>query len=332
MKNSKTNKLLSVLLAVLMVVSMFPVTAFAVNGVTWTKVDFADITADDTVMITMTNPHGVTYALPSNVSAKNPADVVTVEGNSIVTASADYGWKISAVDGGYTISSATGYLNSIDNNNGVRVDATKGVWNLDGNYLRTSDGTNNRWLGVYDNNNGDYSVSANWRAYKNTTGNTKNQTVGFWKLGGGSSAPVEPEEPEAIIADGDYVIWAPAYNKALSTQKTGYYNVGVDVALSGEKLTGYGETEIWTVTNNEDGTVTIANGGQKLSMAASNSSMTMDAVNDTWEIVVLGDDLYNVKNVGRGNFMEWYAKFSNWSTYNSSYAATDDQFQLAFYA
>ncbi|MBQ2795753.1 MAG: CehA/McbA family metallohydrolase [Oscillospiraceae bacterium] len=132
------------------------------------------------------------------------------------------------------------------------------------------------------------------------------------------------------IPDGEYVIWAPAYNKALSTTKTGYYNVGVDVALSGGKLTGYGETEIWTVTNNEDGTITIANGGQKLSMAASNSSMTMDAVNDTWEIVVLGDGLYNVKNVGRGNFMEWYAKYSNWSTYNSSYAATDDQFQLMF--
>ncbi|MBQ7123277.1 MAG: CehA/McbA family metallohydrolase [Oscillospiraceae bacterium] len=65
-------------------------------------------------------------------------------------------------------------------------------------------------------------------------------------------------------------------------------------------------------------------------MAAENSSMTMDAVNDTWEIIPLGEGLYNVKNVGRGSYMEWYNKFGNWSTYNSKYAATDDQFQLAF--
>ncbi|MBQ2900172.1 MAG: CehA/McbA family metallohydrolase, partial [Oscillospiraceae bacterium] len=175
-------------------------------------------------------------------------------------------------------------------------------------------------------------ANPNWRVYKNTTGNTKNQVVGFWKLVSGTTEPVEPEKPEAPIKDGDnVVIWAPAYGKALSAQKTGNYNVGVDVALSGEVLSGYGETEIWTVVDNGDGTFSFANGGQNIGMADSYASMNLGAAHDDWEIIALGNDLYNVRNTVRGNYMEWYAQYSNWSTYNSGSAATDGQFQLSFY-
>ena len=97
---------------------------------------------------------------------------------------ADYGWTVTPVDGGYTLSVGGSYLYTIDNNNGIRMGDTAAVWAIDGNYLSTTDPSGNtRWLGVYDNNNGDYSVSPNWRAYKNTTGNTKNQTTTIYKIG-----------------------------------------------------------------------------------------------------------------------------------------------------
>ena len=142
-----------------------------------------------------------------------------------------------------------------------------------------------------------------------------------------------PEEPEAPIADGDQVvIYAPAYNKALSSEKTGFYNVGTDITVGEDgTVTGYTDADVWTVVANEDGTYSFGQDGQNIGLADSYSSMDLGAVHDDWELVDLGDGLYNLKNAGRGNYMEWYAQYSNWSTYNSSSAATDAQFQLSFY-
>ena len=148
-----------------------------------------------------------------------------------------------------------------------------------------------------------------------------------------ASEVTKVQQPQDPLANGNtVVIYAPGYMKALSATKTGNYNVGVDVAINGETMTGYGETEIWTVIVNDDGTYSFANGGQNIGMAESYSSMNLGAVYDKWELVELSDGLYNVKNVGRGNFLEWYDKYSNWSTYNSSSAATDPQFQISFFS
>ena len=137
------------------------------------------------------------------------------------------------------------------------------------------------------------------------------------------------------IADGDQVvIYAPAYEKALSSEKVdaeSFYNKGVDVTLADGVLTGFGETEVWTVVANDDGTYSFQQNGQNIGLADSYASMNLGAVNDDWEIIDLGNSIYNIKNTGRGNYMEWYDQYSNWSTYNSSSAATDDQFQLSFY-
>lgn len=141
-----------------------------------------------------------------------------------------------------------------------------------------------------------------------------------------------PVDPSAPLTTGDQVvIYVPAYNKALSATKTGNYNVGVDVALNDGIMTGYGETEIWTVAVNEDGTYCFANGGQNIGMANNYASMNLGVANDKWALIDLGDGLYNVKNTVRNNCMEWYDQYSNWSTYNSNSAATDGQFQIAFY-
>jgi len=135
------------------------------------------------------------------------------------------------------------------------------------------------------------------------------------------------------FANGDkVVIYAPAYNKALSsTAAATYYQAGVDVTLTDGVLAGFGETEIWTVVIHEDGTVSFQQGDKNIGLADENSSMSLGAANDKWELIYLGDGLYLLKNVVRGNYMEWYDSKGNWSTYNSKNAATDDQFQLAFY-
>ncbi len=138
--------------------------------------------------------------------------------------------------------------------------------------------------------------------------------------------------PEGPIEDGDnVVIYAPSYNKALSSEKTSFYNVGTDITVTDGVVTGYGEKDVWTVIANEDGTYSFAQNGQNIGLAESHSSMDLGAVNDDWEVIDLGDGLYNIRNTGRGNYMEWYDQYSNWSTYNSSSAASDAQFQLSFY-
>lgn len=161
-------------------------------------------------------------------------------------------------------------------------------------------------------------------------------TVYYTSVVSGSTEPEQPpvtpdpDEPAGTeLKTGDQVvIFAPAYNKALSATKTGNYNVGVDITVVDGTVTGYGETEIWTVTVNNDGTYSFANGGQNIGLASQYTSMNLGTEHDTWELTSLGGELYHVKNIGRGTYMEWYAKYSNWSTYS---AATDDQFQLSFY-
>ncbi len=200
------SRFLSLMLALVMVISMLPVSVFAAETATWTKVDLADITAEDTIMVTMTNPNDVTYALYTVQSGSqgNEAKVVTVADDTITTeGSSDYGWTITPVEGGHTLSVGELYLYTIANNNGVRMGDTQSVWSVsEDGYLSTTDPAGTiRYIGVYDNNGGNYSVvtAPNWRAYKNTTGNTKDQVLGFYKLettSGGTGETPDPSEPD----------------------------------------------------------------------------------------------------------------------------------------
>ena len=144
------------------------------------------------------------------------------------------------------------------------------------------------------------------------------------------------EEPELEqysklneLQDGDIVIIAAdAYKMALSTTKTGYYNVGVSYANGFDVIT---DAELFIVTVNADGTYTFTSKtGVKIAMAASNASLNNEGTNDTWEIIAKdgADGVFYVKNVVRGNYLEWYTKYSNWSTYKTS--SLDDQFEISF--
>jgi len=179
--------------------------------------------------------------------------------------------------------------------------------------------------------------------YQHSSGDTEVEFTAGCQLVGwvddGTGAPETPDVPatpgSTALKNGDkVVIFAPAYKKALSADKvdaSSFYNKGVDVTVSGNTVTGYGNAEIWTVIANADGTYSFANGGKNIGLGAEFSSLNLGEVNDDWKVISLGGSLYNVQNIGRGNFIEWYASKNNWSTYNSNRAATDDQFQLSFF-
>ena len=108
--------------------------------------------------------------------------------------------------------------------------------------------------------------------------------------------------------------------------------MGTDISVGADgAVTGYSDDDVWTVVANDDGTYSFQQDGQSIGLADRYASMDLGAVNDDWKLIDLGNGLYNIKNTVRGNYMEWYTQYSNWSTYNSSSAATDDQFQLSFY-
>ncbi len=200
-------KALSCFLALAMTLSLFPATVFAddtgaetpsAEATAWTKVSLEEITQEDTVAITMTTADDVTYVLPTTGmgNLNQPlGDLGTVVDTTLTTAgsSADYGWSVIPVEGGYQLQTGAGYLYldiSENKNNCVRIGDTPAVWTLDEatGYLASPDSNDEtRYLGVYTG-------APDWRAYVNTTGNTKNQTLGFWVLDP-DATPVDPPEP-----------------------------------------------------------------------------------------------------------------------------------------
>lgn len=145
---------------------------------------------------------------------------------------------------------------------------------------------------------------------------------------------VKTEEPaETPIADGDQVvIYAPAYNKALSATYNGYYNTGTDVSVAeNDTVTGYTDADVWTVIANEDGSWSFAHSGQNIGMGASYSSMPLGEKNDQWVLEDAGDGLYYIKNTARNVYMEWYAAKSNWSGYGTIASGSEGMFALKFF-
>ena len=144
---------------------------------------------------------------------------------------------------------------------------------------------------------------------------------------------VKAEEPvQSLFKDGEQiVIYNPANMKALSTEYTGFYNKGTDVTLTNGTLTGYTEADVWTVGVNADGTYTFSTSeGKKLSMAEKYTSTPLDDVNTAWKVSEAATTgCYYIQNAVRGNYLEWYAEKSNWSSYGR--ISDETLFAQAFY-
>ncbi len=142
--------------------------------------DIANITSTDIVVITMTYTDGTVYALTNgNGTGKAPtATIITTSGSAISSEPADViKWNITNNNGNLTIypnGTTSTWLYCTSTNDGVRVgtNANK-VFTIDASsgYLKNT--ATSRYVGVYRTN-------PDWRCYTNTTGNTANQTLGFY--------------------------------------------------------------------------------------------------------------------------------------------------------
>ncbi len=157
----------------------------------------------------------------------------------------------------------------------------------------------------------------------NTTLQLRNTIAGEIAKPGASAGPIYNGE--------QVVIYNPAYGKALSTAYNDYYNMGTDVTLTGGTLTGFTAADVWTVTDNGDGTWSFSYGGQNLGMADSYTSMTLGEKFDKWELVDAGGGLWYVKNPDRDAYMEYQDNYGTWSAYYNIAAGSEGMFALSFY-
>lgn len=136
-------------------------------------------------------------------------------------------------------------------------------------------------------------------------------------LGGEDPGP----EPAGPLSNGDkVVIYNPANSKALSTTYNGFYNNGTDVTINSDgTLSGVTTNDVWTVGVDADGNYTFSTAdGQKLGMDDSYTSMPLGGKNDTWTLEDAGNGCYYIKNVVRGNYIEWYSSNNYWSSYSNN--------------
>ena len=317
MKTTKTRRFFSAVLAVLMVLTMFPVTVFAADEV-YTEISSVDeLTTGKYVMVTSSG-----YAPTVLDGSWVLAEQVTASG-SIANPASNLVWDLT-VDGTnvkLTDSNGASIAPKGGNNNGIK----------NGDYNWSVSCSNGKF--IFAGQGGDTVLFAfnsdsqylKFRGYKTSTvGNYPDSyphEFTLYKLGSGSSeTPEEPEIPEvaAPVKDGDkVVIYNPANMKALSSSYSGYYNKGVDVTEEDGKLSGFTDAEIWTVGANGDGTFTFSTSdGKKLSMGASFTSMPLDDINTAWKISdAATEGCYYIENPARGAYIEFQPGYGTWSGY-----------------
>ena len=330
-----SRRLLSVLLALVMLLSLLPTAVLAADPTpgTWKKIAFADITADDTVAITMTKDK-TTWVLPNDGTAQKAAPAITgtVSGNTLTTASeALFGWKVVKSADTFQLISAsdsTKYLYSTDKNNGIRQGKGESRdWKVDATSGYLFNVAQKRYVGVYN--------QQDWRSYTTLHDNIAGQTLNFWKLETTSARQSGIITDLTTLQDGDkVVVFNPSVKKAMSaTAVATYYRAGVDVTLdAANKLTGYGNTELWTL-GIKDGKYTFTTAdNKKLSMGASFASIPLDDVNTQWTITAAATEgCFYIKNAVRGNALKWYSDKGNFSSQKSVSTADEALFAQQLY-
>ena len=280
-----------------------------------------DIKAGDTVVVF--NPaNGKTLSTEYSGFYNKGTDVTLEKGELTGWTEADL-WTVGInEDGTFTFAAKDGQKLSMDTgytstplgkaNDTWKVTAVDGK---DATYYIDNTGRTDKYrLQWFTNNN-------NWSAYTGTGAAFEQQFYLVVDSGEEPDPDPDPEPtPSALFKDGEQiVIYNPANMKALSTEYSGFYNKGTDVTLADGKLSGYTKADIWTVGVNANGTYTFSTSeGKKLSMGASYGSTPLDDVNTAWKVSPAATTgCYYIQNAVRGNYLEWYADKSNWSSYGS---------------
>ena len=292
-----------------------------------------DIKAGDTVVVF--NPaNGKTLSTEYSGFYNKGTDVTLEKGELTGWTEADL-WTVGInEDGTFTFAAKDGQKLSMDTgytstplgkaNDTWKVTAVDGK---DATYYIDNTGRTDKYrLQWFTNNN-------NWSAYTGTGAAFEQQFYLVVDSGEEPDPDPDPEPtPSALFKDGEQiVIYNPANMKALSTEYSGFYNKGTDVTLTNGTLTGYTEADVWTVGVNADGSYTFSTkDGKKLSMGEKFTSTPLDDVNTAWKVSAAATTgCYYIQNAVRGNYLEWYADKSNWSSYNK--ISDELLFAQAFY-
>ena len=319
-KRGHSRRLLSVLLALVMLLSLLPTAVFADTTPKATLItDASTLKAGDQIILAA-SANGKTYAAGS-LSGKlltsietNPTDPAdTVE---IFTLGGEAGkWALTASDGKQIYTAAAKALNNTGKGTGTWTIA------IDDSGLATVASTDLACGRILYNVN-----SPRFLNYTSAT-NVSMLLPSIYRLEVSSARQSGIVTDLTTLRDGDkVVVFNPSVKKAMSaTAVATYYRAGVDVTLdSANKLTGYGDTELWTL-GIKDGKYTFTTAdGKKLSMGASYSSIPLDDVNTEWTITSAATEgCFYIKNVVRGNALQWYADKVNFSS-KASISTTDE--------
>ena len=315
MKTPVRTRLLSALLSLVMLVSLLPVSVFAAEPAsgTWEKVTEAQEDWSGQYLIVYEKGSLIMDGSLSALDKEGNKVDVTITDGKIVGDYAKYAFTIAPMTGGWSVQSASGkYISGKSGSNKIITGSTPELNTItfaDGNVKIASSNTTLQYNAAATN-------GTRFRYYKSEN----QQPVALYKL---STAPARQS---GIVTDlttlqnGDkVVVFNPANKKALSSVYNGFYNTGVDVELTGGKLTGYTDAELWTVNRTESGAYTFSTAeGKKLSMDTSYSSTPLDKANVDWELSAAATaDCFYIKNVGRGSYLDWFAEKNNWSSYGT---------------
>ena len=315
MKTPVRTRLLSALLSLVMLVSLLPVSVFAADPASKSAAlvtDASTLKAGDQIILSAT-ANDSTFAAGamsgkflSSVETKLDAldkkvEIFTLGGSAGAwTLTASDGKKISAVKAKELSNSGKGtdtWTIAIDDNGAATIASTNTAC---GRILYNV--RNPRFL----NYTSDTNVSM--------------LLPSIYKLDTAAARESGIVTDLTTLQNGDkVVVFNPANKKALSSVYNGFYNTGVDVELTGGKLTGYTDAELWTVNRTESGAYTFSTAeGKKLSMDTSYSSTPLDKANVDWALSAAATaDCFYIKNVGRGSYLEWFAEKNNWSSYGT---------------
>ena len=326
-KRGHSRRLLSVLLALVMLLSLLPTAVFADTTPKATLItDASTLKAGDQIILAA-SANGKTYAAGS-LSGKlltsietNPTDPAdTVE---IFTLGGEAGkWTLTASDGKQIYTADAKALNNTGKGTGTWTIA------IDDSGLATVASTDSAFGRIL------YNVkSPRFLNYTSAT-NVSMLLPSIYRL------EVSPARQSGIVTDlttlrdGDkVVVFNPANGKTLSTEYTGHYNKGTDVTLADGKLEGFTDADKWTLGINDDGTYTFATAdGKKLAMGTDFTSTPLDEVNRNWKITAVDgkDATFYIDNTGRTDKyrLQWFTSKGNWSAYTGTGDAFEQQIYL----
>ena len=322
MKQSKFSRVLSLILVAVMVFSMFPAGVFAEEPAVYTQIASAEeLTTGKYVMVVNSG-----YAPTVLDNGWVLAEAVTAVDGTVTGPAANLVWDITVVEGGVKLTDSNGITVAPKGGNANGIKSADYTWTVeyaDGAFRFLGQGDDT----VYLASNASTQYENKFRGYKTTTvTNNPDGYPSYFTLYKLDEGPVEPERASGLVTDlttlqaGDtIVIFNPANGKTLSTGYSGYYNAAADVVFADGVLTGYTDADLWTLGINDDGTYTFATAeGKKISMGASYTSMPLDDVNSSWNIIDANTEgCFYIENPARGAYMEYQPSYGTWRGYYS---------------